>query len=189
MNQRRERAWCAGFAALMLGLLLAGLGGAALWEDEAANAVLGARVLRYGLPYAWDGRNWVTRERGMDANGRGLWIFEPWLALYVTAASLALCGHTQFGARFLPALCGWLAALLVVRIVRDRSKMSGAPLFAAALFATSVPYLLYCRQSRYYPLVLLFDALFMVSFRICAWNCGRSRLARWRSCSCSIRTR
>jgi hypothetical protein len=164
MTADRQRAACLLSCAALLGLLLVGLGRVSLWEDEAGNAVLASRILIHGLPYACDGANWVTRERGMDANDRGLWTFEPWIALYVTAASIALCGKTQFGARFLPALCGWLAVLVLLKILRGWSKVPGSPLFATALFATSVPYLLYCRQSRYYPLVFLFEALFILTF-------------------------
>src|SRR5262245_60762485 len=41
-------------------LLFWGLGKKYLWQDEAATAVLGERLLRYGKPLAYDGKNLVT---------------------------------------------------------------------------------------------------------------------------------
>src|ERR1051326_4603427 len=49
------------FISTLAGVLLFwGLGRKYLWQDEAATAVLGERLLQYGKPLAYDGKNLVT---------------------------------------------------------------------------------------------------------------------------------
>src|SRR5208282_2059362 len=105
------RVLAGGIAAL---LLLWGLGNPYLWQDEAATAVLAARMLKFGRPLAYDGVNLVTIdhfagedratidfrtgnprravayyiERG-DYKPDGSWKWQPWGQFVAAAAGIA----------------------------------------------------------------------------------------------------
>ena len=43
-------------------MLFTYLGDKYLWQDEAATAVLGERMMKYGKPLAYDGKNLITMD-------------------------------------------------------------------------------------------------------------------------------
>ena len=151
--------------ALLLGgalLLLPALGAVRLWQDEAETALLGRNALHSGLPRVWDGRNLVAQYYSLDFD-RHLLFQKGWLPAYATAASFALLGETTLAAR-LPFVLTGLVTLLLCR--RLALRLGGGELeafLAAALLASSLPFLLYARQCRWYALamaltLLLFEA-------------------------------
>jgi hypothetical protein len=72
-----------------------------LWEDEGETALLGRNVMRYGLPYGFDGRNLYEFRGGLCLNREFLPALTPWLQFYWAALSMAVFGESTFGARAL----------------------------------------------------------------------------------------
>jgi hypothetical protein len=139
-----------------------GLGTRTLWEDEAETAVLAQRVLSYGFPKALSGNNLVYQGVSNSYDKAYRWTFHPWGQFYVTAAGLAVFGNTAFAARFPFALCGVLTVALLYLFVWRHWRSSGIAALSALLLATSVGFILHCRQCRYYGLSAL-TALIVVA--------------------------
>ncbi len=76
---KSERSFWGRYVAPMLLFLLAAvllffnLGTKYLWQDEAATAVLGSRLMKFGKPLAYDGMNLITMDHfyGEDASTLG----------------------------------------------------------------------------------------------------------------------
>src|SRR5947207_2152399 len=102
-----------------------------LWQDEANTAVLAVRLLEYGRPLAYDGRNLLSDdnfaaqdrqtidERTKDPEKavedcirRGamtadrMWTYHPWGQFVLAGLSIELLGRTTFAARLPFALAG-----------------------------------------------------------------------------------
>ncbi|MCG8591639.1 MAG: glycosyltransferase family 39 protein [Proteobacteria bacterium] len=151
MSRHVERAALAAVLAVAALLLFARLGDRPLWQDEAETALLGRSVLVHGVPTAYDGRNLVSQESQHEFSPDDYtWFWTPWLSHYLTAASFAVLGESTWSARLPSVLLGlvtvWLVWCLTVEITGDRR----AAWWSALLLATSVPFLLYFRQCRYY---------------------------------------
>jgi 4-amino-4-deoxy-L-arabinose transferase-like glycosyltransferase len=144
-------------------LIFAGLSQRYLWDDEAETALLAERVLRFGVPLAWDGASLVSQECGQDFDQNYVWRQTPWLPIYVAAASFKLFGVSTFAARLPFALLGLLAVpsmyLLARRVFNDWTTA----LLAAASLLFSVPFLLHVRQCRYYSLAI-FASIWILYF-------------------------
>ena len=144
-------------------LIFAGLSQRYLWDDEAETALLAERVLRFGVPLAWDGASLVSQECGQDYDQNYVWRQTPWLPIYVAAASFKLFGVSTFAARLPFALLGLLAVpsmyLLARRVFNDWTTAH----FAAASLLFSVPFLLHVRQCRYYSLAI-FTSIWILYF-------------------------
>lgn len=165
-----------------LALMLTGLSVDYLWGDEGDTAVLGANVLKFGLPKAWDGVTFTDADLGARDNDALVMVSHPWLQYYAAAASFALFGENAFAARLPFALAG-CATLIVVYLFAWRvSRSRIAALCAAALLLLSPQFLLYARQSRYYTLAMLLTCvvfwifLEMNSARRCAFFVAASVL-------------
>jgi len=134
-------------------LCFCGLGNRTLWQDEGETAVLAQRVLSGGVPRALSGYNLVYQSQGgpqYDKNYR--WTYHPWGQFYLTAASFAVLGQTNFAARFPFALCGVLTVALLYVFVWRHWRSLAAAFLSALLLATSTAFVLHCRQCRYYGL-------------------------------------
>jgi len=159
----RRPALCgAGLALAGALLLLPALGDVRLWQDEAETALLGRAALRDGVPRVWDGRNVVAQYFSLDFD-RHLLFQKGWLPAYVVAASFAALGETTAAARLPFALIGVVTVLLCRRLALRLGAGEGEALLASVLLATSLPFLLYSRQCRWYALamaltLLLFEA-------------------------------
>lgn len=151
-------------AAIGGALLFTNLGSGYLWADEGDTAVLASNIVKSGLPRAWDGITFMDSDFGARVNSQLVMVSSPWLQYYVTATSFVLFGQNTFAARFPFAFAGWLTLgvvyLLVCRATADRR----AGLCASILVISSVQFLLFCRQSRYYALAMLFTCLLIDSF-------------------------
>lgn len=141
-------------AALSAVMILPGLGDRYLWDDEAETALLARNVLRYGLPFAYDGRNIISQESGIDYGPDYLWKQTPWLPIYIAAASFKILGISTWTARLPFALLGIACVpsflLLARRVFRDRTMVALAVLGLLAC----IPFLVHARQCRYYSTVL-----------------------------------
>lgn len=160
-----------------------------LWQDEAATAVMAERMLKYGKPLAYDGRNVITMDSFVDEDQSAVhertgsaeaalrylvarrdfrpdttWVGQPWGQFVVAAASLGLLGHGTAQARVPFALAAiatvLLLYLLVLRVFQDRVLAVAS----AALVVASAFWILHSRQSRYYALSSLLLLLSVAAF-------------------------
>jgi 4-amino-4-deoxy-L-arabinose transferase-like glycosyltransferase len=170
-----EIAAAAAIALLAAVLLFWGLGDKYLWQDEAATAVLGERMLRYGKPLSYDGKNLITMdyvvpsdtqkmdsatgsaraavdylvERG-DFKPDTTWIGHPWGQFLLAGVSLRAFGHGTVQARLPFAAAAWLTVVLLYVFVRREFRDPRMAAAAASLLAVNAYWILHCRQCRYY---------------------------------------
>lgn len=136
-------------------LCLAGLDKPLLWDDEAETALLAQRVLRFGVPMAWDGRDLVSQECAVDFDANYLWRQTPWAQFYIAAVSFELLGANTLTARLPFALLGVLTIVSLYPLGKALFGDRALALGGSALLALSVPFLLHVRQVRYYALATL----------------------------------
>jgi hypothetical protein len=170
-------------------LLLWGLADKYLWQDEAQTAVLGARMLRFGRPLAYDGRNLVTIDifaaedtrtigqrtasaqaaidyyvRRGDFKSDTVWKFHPWGQFIVAGASFKVLGQTTLAARLPFALAGLLTVLLLYRFMLVYFDSPLMAQLAAVFLLFNTYWILHMRQCRYYSLSSLFLVLTLASY-------------------------
>jgi len=175
MSARRLASRLGGFAPLLAllpfaaALVLIDLGGPLLWEDEGDTAVYARTILQFGVPRAWDGRTFIDSDDGLRVAPRALgqdlvMVGTPWLPYYVTAASFALFGESEWAARFPFALAA-LATVVMLYVFVLRATGSVRAAFAAALLlVASVQFQLYARESRSYALNMLLTVVLLWGF-------------------------
>jgi hypothetical protein len=176
--------------------LFANLGAKYLWQDEAATAVLGARLMRFGQPLAYDGENLITMDHfaGEDSTTidqrtgpprtavqyyadhgdfkqNTAWIGQPWGSFAVVGASLTLFGQNTLAARAPFALAALLTVGLLYWFVRRQFQDPLLAWLAGAILATNVYWVIHSRQCRYYSLSGLFLLLTLLAFT--CWQRGR----------------
>ena len=152
-----------------------GLGDRYLWQDEAAAAVMGERLLRLGKPLAYDGRNLITMDifdrddsplvagtadsaaeavryyvERRDFKKDTTWIGQPWGQFVAAGLSFELFGKGTFQARLPFALMAVLNVVLLYRLVRRRFDDPLMAVVAVALLLANVYWLVHMRQCRYY---------------------------------------
>jgi 4-amino-4-deoxy-L-arabinose transferase-like glycosyltransferase len=140
-------------------LLLMNLGNHYLWQDEAETALLGKSVLAHGLPYGTDGKNFFSQQQGAEYGHNYLWRWNTWLPLYLSAGSFALLGAGTFSARLPFALFGVFTVFATYLLARELWNSRRVALISAALLTFCVPFLLLCRQCRYYSLSAFFAVI------------------------------
>lgn len=145
-------------------LIFTNLGSDYLWADEGDTAVFAANIVKDGVPRAWDGITFVDSDKGARLNHDLIMVTSPWLQYYVTAASFFIFGKNAFSARLPFALAGWLTVLLAYRVVLQTTASRWAGFCAASILVSSVQFLLYCRQCRYYSLSMLLGLLLIWTF-------------------------
>jgi len=138
-------------------LIFTNLGSDYLWADEGDTAVLASNIVKFGLPRAWDGRTFMDSDFGARENNQLVMVSSPWVQYYVAAGSFLLFGENTFAVRLPFALAAWITILLAYHIVWRTTASRSAAFCAAALLVSSVQFLLYSRQSRYYALSMLFS--------------------------------
>jgi hypothetical protein len=169
-----------------------------LWQDEAATAVLGSRLMKYGQPLAYDGVNLITMDYSLpeDENGidqrtstaeagvqyyvrrgdyksnRVVWIGQPWGSIALAGASVTLFGNNTIAARAPFALAALLTVGLLYWFVRREFHSPLLAWLATALLLTNVSWVLHVRQCRYYSLSSLFLLLTLITY--IRWQRGRS---------------
>jgi hypothetical protein len=150
-------------------LVFRDLGGPWLWEDEADTASFARAIQRTGLPVAWDGRNFTDSDDGFRVAphllGQDLvMVGTPWLPYYVTAASFALLGESEWSARLPFALAGLATVAVLYLFVLDATACVRSALAAALLLVASAQFLLYARECRSYTLNMLLTVLLLWGF-------------------------
>ena len=146
-------------------LLLFHLDHRPFWQDEAETACLAKNVLKYGVPRAYDGVNIISQEHGHEYDQDYLWRWSPWLQIYVAAAAFKIGGLTTYAGRFPFAVMGIACLYLVYKLVSRNFGNRAWACLAALLLATSVVFLLYARQCRYYSLGTCLVLLSLYAFR------------------------
>lgn len=151
-----------GTAALVL--LLCRLDNGRLWQDEAETALLARSVLLHGEPLAFDGRNLIAQEQGVEYDDHYRWKWHPWLPFYVVAASFYAFGESTFSARLPFALLG--AATIVGTYILGRLawKETAAAAWSAIVLTLCVPFLILSRQCRYYSLSAFLGVLVLIAY-------------------------
>jgi len=150
-------------------LLFTDLGGPWLWEDEADSALFARAIQQHGLPRAWDGRNFTDSDDGFrvapELLGQDLvMVGTPWLPYYVTAASFALFGESEWSARFPFAVAGFATVAALYLFVLSATGCARSAFAAAFLLVASAQFLLYARECRSYTLNMLFTVILLWGF-------------------------
>jgi len=201
VSQRTEilaQAVIFGLAAI---LLFWGLTEKYLWQDEAATAVLAVRMLKFGHPMAYDGKNLLTIDMQDEDEDAELskrtkdpqaaidyyveqgnfkkdttWKWQPWGLFAIAAASIKLLGQTTLAARLPFALAGLATVPLLFYLVRKQFGGFQAAALAAVLLLCNSYWILHARQCRYYSVSSLFLVLTLIAFARWQWG-GRSAAA------------
>jgi len=144
-------------------LVLPRLGQRPLWYDEAETGLTARALWQHGVPMVCDDQ-WLSSFWQMTAGDSLVNVRVPWLQFYIAAASFSALGISAWAARFpfalaaiacVPCLYGF-----TLRLTSDRFLS----LAAGLLCSTNVVFLLFARQSRYYPLVMLLAVLLCWSY-------------------------
>jgi len=142
-----------------------------LWIDEAQTGIAARNILEFGHPTAFDGRNAALCDNGRTLDTNLLFKQLPWFHYYVGAASMALFGNDTTGARALFAVAGILAFFPLYAVLKSRLRH---PAFVAALILLSPQTIMFQRNARYYPILILLYAvvLWLLSrdFRSRKWH-------------------
>ncbi len=161
LRPQERRTWIEALALAVLAaaLLLPNLGSVYLWQDEAQTATISRTILEGGIPRGTDGRNFFSQEIGKEYCPDHVWKWHTWLSFYITAASFALLGETTIAARLPFALLGIATVVLAYFMGRALWRDRLSALIGAGLLATSVPFLIFSRQCRYYAAVSFLSML------------------------------
>src|SRR5580700_8416940 len=147
-----------------------------LWQDEAATAVLAVRMLKFGKPLAYDGKNLITIDMQDDQDdpelsrrthepqpaidyfvaqrnfGKDLvWKWQPWGLFAIAAVSIKLLGQTTIGARLPFVLAGLATVPLLYRLARKQFDSFPIAALSVLLLVMNSYWILHARQCRYYP--------------------------------------
>jgi hypothetical protein len=144
--------------------LFSNLGKQYLWQDEAETALIGKTIISHGLPYGTDGKNYFSQEKIGEARSKEPWRLHPWLQFYAVAASYLIFGIGTFSTRFPFAFFGLVTVFITYVLTLEQFRSRNLALTAAGLLAVSVPFLLLCRQGRYYSAGILFFILSIWSY-------------------------
>lgn len=145
-------------------LIFPNLASQVLWQDEAETASIARTIFQYGIPKAYDGKNFFSQNAGADYTDDYVWKWHPWLPFYILAASFKVAGETTFAARFPFALFGVGTVLLTYVVGRTIFLNKRLALVASLLLLLSVPFLLLSRQCRWYTLAMFFSMLSLLAY-------------------------
>lgn len=145
-------------------LLLANLGNQYLWQDEAQTALISKTILTYGVPRGYDGKNYFSQEEGAEYGKNYIWRWQTWLPFYVLAGFYEVFGVSTFVSRLPFALFGLGTVALLYYFAKSLWPETRIPAIAALLLTISVPFMLLCRQCRYYSMVMFFALLSLYAY-------------------------
>jgi hypothetical protein len=182
-------------------LLFWGLTEKYLWQDEAVTAVLAVRMLKFGRPMAYDGKNLLTIDMQDEDDDASLskrtkepqpaidyyyeqgnfkrdttWKWQPWGLFAIAAIGIKLLGQTTLGARLPFALAGFATVPLLFYLVRKQFGSFQAAALSAVLLVCNSYWILHARQCRYYSVSSLFLVLTLMAYARWQWG-GRGPAA------------
>src|SRR5580692_749488 len=172
-----------------------------LWQDEAATAVFAVRMLHYGRPIAYDGKNLLTTDmqdedddatisartkdpqaavdyyrQGGDFKHDTTWVWQPWGLFAMCAVGIKLLGQDTLGARLPFVLAGFATLPLLFHLVRKQFGSLQAAALATVLLVSNSYWILHARQCRYYAVSGFFLVLTLWAYGRWQWG-GRSAAA------------
>jgi 4-amino-4-deoxy-L-arabinose transferase-like glycosyltransferase len=145
-------------------LLLANLGNQYLWEDEAQTALISKTILTEGVPRGYDGKNFFSQENGAEYGENYIWRWHTWLPFYVLAGFYKVFGVSTFVSRLPFVLFGLGTIYMTYILARELWPVSRVPLISAGLLAICVPFILLCRQCRYYSMSMFFTVFSLYAY-------------------------
>jgi 4-amino-4-deoxy-L-arabinose transferase-like glycosyltransferase len=154
----------AGILIMSTVLLLANLDNRNLWQDEAQTALISKTILTDGVPRGYDGKNYFSQEGGAEYGKNYIWRWHTWLPFYVLAGFYEVFGVSTVVSRLPFAFFGLGTVLLLYYYARAVWPGTRVPAIAAALLTVSVPFLLLCRQCRYYSMAMFFTLLSLYAY-------------------------
>lgn len=154
-------------------LTLTNLANGALWQDEAQTALIARTIQAHGVPLGSDGVNFFSQELGSEYGPRYVWRWHTWLPFYLVALCFALFGASTLSARLPFALFGVGTVVVSYLLGRDVLKSRRGGALCGLLLATSVPFLVLSRQSRYYSVAAFFSMLGLYAYAKLSAGGGR----------------
>ena len=145
-------------------LSLRNLGNQYLWQDEAQTSLISKTILTDGVPCGYDGKNFFSQENGAEYGKNYIWRWHTWLPFYVLAGFYKIFGISTFVSRLPFALFGIGTVIITYYFTKAIWPGIQISLISAALLAVSVPYLLLCRQCRYYSMAIFFTILSLYAY-------------------------
>ena len=145
-------------------MLLTNLGNQYLWQDEAQTALISETILDRGLPYGFNGKNFLSQELGVEYGDDYIWKWHTWFPFYLQAGFFKLLGGNTFTARLPFALIGMLAIVATFFFTRELLKSDKVATATTVLLLCSVPFLLLMKQARIYSPIALFSILSLWSY-------------------------
>ena len=140
-------------------MLLTNLGNQYMWQDEAQTSLISLTILDRGLPYGFNGKNFLSQELGIEYGEHYIWKWHTWLPFYIQAGFFKLLGTSTFTARLPFALIGMLAIWATFFFTRELWKSDKIAAAATLFLLCSVPFLALMKQARLYSPVALFTIL------------------------------
>lgn len=147
-------------------LLFANINNQYLWQDEAETALVSKTILTGGLPRGYDGKNYFSQLEGADCGLSYVWRYHSWLPFYVLAGCYKIFGIDTFTSRLPFLLFGFGTVVLVYFFSNKLWSNTRIAFLAVILLSISVPFLLLCRQSRYYSMAMFFTILSLYAYRL-----------------------
>jgi len=163
---KKELIILSAISCVSLALLLANLGNQNLWQDEAQTALISKTILTDGVPRGYDGKNYFSQEGGAEYGKNYIWRWHTWLPFYVLAGFYEVFGVSTFVSRLPFVLFGFGTVVLLYYYARAVWPGTRIPAIAASLLAVSVPFLLLCRQCRYYSMAIFFALLSLYAYML-----------------------
>jgi hypothetical protein len=127
-----------------------------LWGDEADTGIAARNILRCGYPIVYDGRNVSIFDNGSQLNRNLVCKRIPWIQYYFGALSILIFGNNTLGLRVLFAFGGVMSFFPIYAILKSRFKY---PAILTVLTLISPQVVLFQRNARYYPLLILIYAV------------------------------
>ena len=164
LNDKKE--WVLLFVILcgLLVLLLANLGNQYLWEDEAQTALVSKTILTEGVPCGYDGKNFFSQEIGAEYGKNYIWRWHTWLPFYVLAGFYKVFGVSIFVSRLPFVLFGFGTVAMTYILAKEIWASGRIALISAGLLAVCVPFILLCRQCRYYSMAMFFTVFSLYAY-------------------------
>ncbi len=132
-----------------------------LWGDEAETALFARNILLSGIPKGWDGVNIMGLYNGTVLNEKLVNTTTPWAQYYAVAAAFKLFGESYQTARLPFYIFSLLSLVCFYYLGRHVLGKEKVVLVGLLILATSVPFIMYSYQSRYYA-IATFSGIFLL---------------------------
>jgi len=162
LNLRQGELW-----KLLFGLFLVGFAylwhvdTPMLWGDEAGTAVFSKNVIKEGIPLGFDGRNLSVFGNCASVSHGLLSRKIPWVQYYIGSLSILLFGQSTMGVRLIFVLIGVCSFFPLHSVLKKESNHAA---LITTLVLLSPQVVLFQRNARYYPIVILLFSLLLWTY-------------------------